>query len=90
MTEAPDTTLPLAFAAHLRSSHALLQAWLKRQPVEKQAQLGDFLNKGLRLGVSVNMPHDRYVIQVFLLNSAAGETVVLDTLEQSGPVPSVN
>ena len=82
MTTAPEA-ISRAFGAHLRSGAELLTLWKSGLEAEEATKLADFEAKGLRLGLSVAMPIDRYVIHVFLLDSA-GETIICSTIEQAG------
>jgi hypothetical protein len=67
----------------------LLTVWRGSLPADRAVQLAEFEALGMRLGVSVKMPADRYVIEIFMLD-AAGQIERLDTLEQSGASLSVN
>jgi hypothetical protein len=78
-----------AFAGCLATSGALLTVWRGSLSAERAAQLVELESRGLRLGIAIAMPADRYVVQV-VLTDAAGQTQVLDTIEQGGPLPCVN
>ena len=81
-TAAPEA-ISRAFGAHLKSGVELLYAWKAGLPPDRAAKLADFEEKGVRIGISVNMPADRWIVQIFGLD-AAGETMVLETIEQAG------
>jgi hypothetical protein len=70
--------LSQGFAAVLGSTAAFLTVWKATLSAERAAQLADLERRGLRLGVSVNMPKDRNIVQDFMLDPN-GETEVATT-----------
>ena len=81
--------LTRAFAGHLRTGAALLAAWKAGLAPERLAMLDAFETKGMRIGLSLSIPEDRWIAQVFLLD-AAGATTVLDEIQQAGAMPAIN
>lgn len=82
VTAAPEP-LRHAFAAHLRSGAELLAAWKAGLDAEDTATIEEWESKGLRIGLSIAMPADHFMVYVFMLDQR-GETVVLSTLDQVG------
>ena len=82
--------LAKAFAGVLATAAALLTVWKGMLPPDRAANLAKFEAAGLRLGLAVVMPEDKWIAQVTWLNPATGETIVADRIEQGGALPSVN
>ena len=87
--QAQRALLSKAFGGCLATVAALLTVWRGSLPSDRAAQLAELEEHGMRLGISVKMPADRYVIEIFMVD-AAGQVERMDTLEQPGPLPSVN
>jgi hypothetical protein len=88
MTAQTPNTLPQAFGACVSSACALLITWKAGQSAERLRQLAAFEANGMRLGLAVVIPDDRWIVQVTMLD-AAGGILVIDTIEQTGALPSV-
>ena len=88
-TIAAPAELRQAFAAHLKSGAELLAAWKAGLSAEDTATVEGLEARGLRIGLSIAMPADHFVIHVFLLDPS-GETTILTTIDQTGPLPSLN
>ena len=91
MTNEQRDALRRAFGAHLRSSADLLGAWQATLSGERTRQLARFYDEqGLQIGLSVRMHGDRYAVLVVLTDVDNIEVAVLDTIEQTGPIASIN
>ncbi len=79
--------LAQAFAGVLVTTAALLTVWRGSLAAGRAAELTALETKGLRLGVAITMPKDRWVIRI-LLTDAAGQAELFDTIEQIGELNS--